>query len=110
MQRIFGADPTKTFDVMSKYSGQKGNLTLSLDVIYHLVEDDILEHYMRTLFDASVRYVIIYSSDSNNNRGFEGTRVRHRKFSRWIQEHLPNLEATIKPISVQRGLQKGFSC
>jgi hypothetical protein len=45
---------------------------------------------MRTLFEASDRYVIIYSSDSDDNRDCKGTHVRHRKFTRWIQENSPN--------------------
>jgi hypothetical protein len=73
---------------MSEYDGETADLTLSLDVIYHLVEDDVFERYLRTLFGASRRYVIIYSSDSDDNRGYEGTHVRHRKFTRWIQENL----------------------
>jgi SAM-dependent methyltransferase len=84
----FGSDASKSFRPMSEYDGETADLTLSLDVIYHLVEDDVFERYLRTLFGASRRYVIIYSSDSDDNRGYEGTHVRHRKFTRWIQENL----------------------
>ena len=39
------------------------DLVLSLDVIYHLVEDKIYEAYMRSLFACAGRFVAIYSSN-----------------------------------------------
>lgn len=87
-KELYQSDATKSFRLLSEYRGDKADLTLSLDVIYHLVEDSIFEKYMRLLFGASQRYVIIYSSDSDDNRDYEGTHVRHRKFTSWIQENL----------------------
>ena len=79
-------------------NGQTAELCMSLDVIYHLVEDSIFEKYMTTLFDASTRYVVIYSS--NENQPYQkGSHVRHRKFQDWIDRnrsdwklvlHIPN--------------------
>ena len=43
---------------------------------------------MWALFKAANRYVIIYSSDSDENAGYEETHVRHRKFTKWIQENM----------------------
>lgn len=91
-QAMFKTATNKSFSLMSDYNGQKADLALSLDVIYHLIEDNVFEHYMRTLFDAAIRYVIIYASDSDDNRGYEGTHVRHRKFTNWINKNLPNWE------------------
>ncbi len=89
-RELFKSDSSKSFGVMDEYDGQKADLALSLDVLYHLVEDDVFDSYVRTLFEASDRYVIIYASDSNDNRDYEGTHVRCRKFTRWIQDNLPN--------------------
>lgn len=86
-QKLFKSDPDKSFKLMSAYRGETADLTLSLDVIFHLIEDHVFEHYMQTLFAASNRYVIIYSSNSDDNRGHEGTHVKHRKFTRWIQKN-----------------------
>ena len=62
--------------------------SLSLDVIYHLVEDPVFETYMRHLFAAARRLVIIYSS--NDPQVHEtGAHVRHRRFSDWIALHAP---------------------
>ena len=89
-QELYKSDTHMSFRLISEYNGENADLALSLDVIYHLVEDNVFEHYMRTLFEASNRYVIIYASDSDDNRGYEGTHVKHRKFTRWIKENLPN--------------------
>ena len=89
-QEIFKLDTHMSFRLISEYNGENADLTLSLDVIYHLVEDNVFEHYIRMLFKASNRYVIIYASDTDENRGYEGTHVRHRKFTRWIKENLAN--------------------
>jgi len=86
----FLTDTRKTFKVMSEYGEDTADLSLSLDVIYHLLEDEIFENYMRTLFKAANRYVIIYASDSEDNAGCEGTHVRHRKFTKWIKENVSN--------------------
>jgi hypothetical protein len=87
-KELFRSDGHKSFRLVSEYDGEKADLALSLDVIFHLVEDNVFEHYMRMLFEASNRYVIIYSSNTDNNRSYEGTHVRHRRFTRWVQENL----------------------
>ncbi len=88
----FKSDKQKSFGLMSEYNGEKADLALSLDVIYHLVEDEVFEDYMKMLFEASNRFVIIYSSNSEDNSGYEGTHIRHRKFTEWVQVHLQNWE------------------
>lgn len=64
-------------------------LTLSLDVIYHLVEDVVFDRYMHELFNASARWVIIYASNEDRT---EALHVRHRKFSNWIKRRRPDFE------------------
>lgn len=87
----FLSDASRTFKVMSEYGDETADLSLSLDVIYHLVEDEIFENYMRALFKAANRYVIIYASDSEDIAGYEETNhVRHRKFTKWIADNVSN--------------------
>lgn len=88
-RKRFAADPTRTFHAIGDYAGETADLALSLDVIYHLVEDAVFEAYMRTLFQASRRFVIVYSSDTTDNEGFAGTHVWHRKFTGWVEANLP---------------------
>lgn len=83
---LFRLDRTKNFKLMKEYEGEKAELTLSLDVIYHLVEDEVFESYMRTLFGSSERFVIIYSSNRAVDKA--ASHVRHRGFSKWVENNL----------------------
>ena len=61
------------------------DLAISLDVIYHLTEDEIFETYLTHLFAAATRFVIIYAT----NLEISGTapHVRHRRFTPWVDSH-----------------------
>ncbi len=74
-------------------------LGLSLDVIYHLVEDSVFEAHLSLLFESATRFVIIYSSNTDEQATLQGSHVRHRKFTTWVEqelsgwtqmEHIPN--------------------
>jgi hypothetical protein len=55
------------------------DLTVSLDVLYHLIEDDVYDDYMRNLINFKSKYIIIYSS---NEIGDNTTpHVKKRKFT-----------------------------
>jgi SAM-dependent methyltransferase len=97
-RQLFKADPSKSFELMADYAGEQADLALSLDVVFHLVEDDVFEAYMRTLFGASGTYVIVYSSNSAEIGG-AGRHEKHRRFTDWVDanetgwklvEHIPN--------------------
>lgn len=88
-RQVYATDPTKTFHLMQEYDGVKADLSLSLDVIYHLTEDDTFESYMRTLFGAAERYVIVYSSNTDERSAEQLKHVRHRRFTTWVERHLP---------------------
>jgi SAM-dependent methyltransferase len=89
----FRDDPTKSFFL---YDGTafvdrrpvfRADLALSLDVLFHLVEQDVWETYLRHLFGAAERFVIVYSNDSS-----EPSRDAHilsRPFTPWVADHLP---------------------
>jgi len=65
------------------------DLTLSLDVVYHLIEEDVFEKYMDNLFAMARKYVIIYAWDVEEAPRFH---VRHRKFSVWIEKNIPGFQ------------------
>ncbi|MBV9570099.1 MAG: class I SAM-dependent methyltransferase [Alphaproteobacteria bacterium] len=76
-----------TFDDRPGYAGQY-DLALSIDVILHLVEDAVFDTYMRELFAAASRFVVVYSSNFDGaQRG--SPHVRHRKFTDWIARNVP---------------------
>ena len=60
-------------------------MTLSLDVVFHLVEDETFHRYMLQLFCHARRFVVIYSSDYDALT--PDAHVRHRRFSGWIADH-----------------------
>ncbi|HUN36322.1 MAG TPA: class I SAM-dependent methyltransferase [Trebonia sp.] len=92
-QRRFAADPTKSFFLYDGacFTDRAGlftaDLALSLDVVYHLTEDAVFETYMRQLFAAGQRLVVIYSTDAE----ISGTapHVRHRHFTGWVEASIP---------------------
>jgi SAM-dependent methyltransferase len=95
----FAGDQNKAFMTLETFRQQrpKAELGLSLDVIYHLVEDEVFDDYMRNLFDASERLVAIYSSNSSEIAN-PAPHVRHRRFTDWIEREVPGwrLAATHK--------------
>lgn len=89
----FKNDKSKRFSLydpehFNNHSLFKADLALSLDVIYHLVEDHPFELYMRHLFSAAKKYVIIYSPDTENPI-FILPHCKSRQFSKWIEINLP---------------------
>src|ERR1700728_1086818 len=86
----FAHDPTKRFYLGETLPKNVGtfDLALSLDVIYHLVEDHIFDSYMRSLFARSHRYVAIYAS--NYDALTQSPHVRHRNFTAWMEKNMPN--------------------
>jgi len=85
-QDVFRGDKTKCFKMMADYKGETAHLTLSLDVIYHLIEDETYYFYMKRLFNSSKRFVVIYSS--NKDEKTKVTHVKHRLFSEWIDVNI----------------------
>jgi hypothetical protein len=93
----FADDTSKRFlqsDALTP--GTTADLSLSLDVIYHLVEDSRFDAYMRQLFASARCFVIVYSS--NMERDWPAEHVRHRQFTNWVAQNKPEwcLESTIK--------------
>ena len=85
----FRSDSSKSFLLVSEYAGQKAELALSIDVIFHLVEDDVFHDYMNRLFQAAQKYVIIYSSNQEAQETIAAPHFRHRKFTDWIEVNRP---------------------
>jgi SAM-dependent methyltransferase len=85
----FFDDKTKTFKLMDEYVNETAELTLSLDVIYHLIEDSVFHFYMERLFNSSSRFVIIFSSNTQKQSRFQAAHVKHRQFSKWVIENKP---------------------
>jgi hypothetical protein len=92
-KRRFADDTTKSFFL---YEGDAfvdrmgllaADLAISLDVVYHLIEDQVFEAYMKHLFAAGKRYVVVYST--NKVMRGDAPHVRTRQFSLWVDNHCP---------------------
>lgn len=81
-------DSTKRFLLAGEHCQPRAELSLSLDVIYHLVEDAVFDQYMTDLFRAATRYAIVYAS--NKDETWPDSHVRHRQFSTWVNSNLPH--------------------
>lgn len=89
----FRDDPTKSFlrydpeDLRDPAGWLRADLALSMEVIFHLVEDEVFEDYMALLFDSAERFVVICSNDADG--GERAPHERHRSFTRWVERHRP---------------------
>lgn len=90
-REMFKNDTSTSFFHVSQYQQQTFDLSLSLDVIYHLIEDETFFEYMDNLFNASSNYVIIYASNTAENET-TAVHVKHRKFTDWVEKHKPNFK------------------
>jgi protein O-GlcNAc transferase len=88
----FGNDGSKRFLVASdaEVDGLWAEMTLSLDVIYHLVEDEVYAQYMTRLASAATRFIAIYSDDSDEVS--PARHVRHRLFTEWMSNNAQSWE------------------
>mgnify|MGYP001304408050 CR=1 FL=1 len=93
---LFDGDLSKKFFVYDPDEIEKNkknfsaDLVISLDVIYHLVEDDVYRKYLKNIFNCSKRCVVIYSSNEETNGLLHSRHVRHRKFTKNIDEWFPS--------------------
>lgn len=88
----FSKDYTKEFLLLDDYQGQQSDMSMSLDVIYHLVEDEIYENHMKLLFESATKLVVIYSSDTTHQQKIQGKHIKHRKFTDWVSANIGNWE------------------
>ncbi len=87
IQKFSGKSNYSFLHVSDAPNDIRAELALSLDVIYHLIEDDVYHRYMESLFGSASKYVIIYSS--NEDAQTVAPHVRHRQFQSWIELNRP---------------------
>ncbi|MCU1594789.1 MAG: glycosyl transferase group 1 [Frankiales bacterium] len=104
----FRKDRSKSFhlyDPLTFQPDETSDLALSLDVIFHLVEDEVFERHMTDLFSLGSRFVAIYSS--NDETPDIGHHVRNRRFTTWIEEHRPDWPLLLQVPNPYRGAVEG---
>lgn len=109
----FKADKTKSFYVYNSMAFHDNarffhaDLTMSLDVLYHLVEREIFENYLLHLFAAADKYVIIYASDYNQTEEPVHQHENRRSFTDFVNKNIKDwkLKEVVKnkyPVSTHK--------
>lgn len=78
---------------------------LSLDVIFHLVEDTVFDQYLNQLFSMGERQVIIFSSNRDDLP--TAPQERHRRFTDWITTNRPDWDL-VEHIGPEGGMVQEF--
>ncbi len=86
----FKNDPSKSFMRLAELGDRQSDLALSLDVVYHLVEDEVFHAHMQQLTVSASQFLIVYSSNTDKQQLIQGKHIRHRKFTDWLEKHASN--------------------
>lgn len=85
-RRQFRGNVNRRFKHLDDYAGETADLTVSLDVLYHLVERRVYEEHLTKLFEASRRHVLIFST-AFDCTARTARHAKHRNFLNWIEEN-----------------------
>jgi SAM-dependent methyltransferase len=82
----FGDDKTKSFlfydpAFFHNRGALRADLVLSLDVLLHLVEDEVLQKYLNDLSHAADRYIVIFAEDEQ--QAPRPPHIRNRNVAEW---------------------------
>ena len=83
----FGEDASREFRAYRTGDEipERAEMSISLDVVYHLLENEVYERYLSDLFAVGTRLVVVYSSDTEEET--EWPEVRHHRFTNWVEAH-----------------------
>jgi len=91
---LFITDQTKSFYLYNSLAFYdraglfNADLTISLDVLFHLVEPEIFKNYIHHLFVSSTKYVIIYASDYNQKEEPIYRHENRRNFTSYVNKNI----------------------
>lgn len=91
-KKKFKDDSTKVFTNSIKEL-KVADLTISFEVIFHLLEVDKFLEHLKQLFTFSKQHVIIFSSNEDS-RIPQAKHVKHRKFTPYVSDYFPNWRLT----------------
>ena len=88
LSRQFQSKPNYNFSTKIKSTWpERHDLALSVDVIFHLLEDDVYRSYMFQLFSGKSDYVVIRSSNHEELGMGRNGHIRHRNFSEFVSKN-----------------------
>jgi SAM-dependent methyltransferase len=83
-RELFALDPHKQFALYTPETFQplevQRDMALSLEVIFHLTEDRLYQLYMAHLFASARKWVVVFSSNGDDDTGGRFPHVRIRRF------------------------------
>ena len=100
----FSDDASKRFllyPVSDPSESTDAELAISIDVIYHLVEEDVLFAYLRDLFASARRYVVIYSTDFDC--AYDSPHQVDRRISTLVRSQVADFEQVATIINPHKG-------
>jgi hypothetical protein len=65
-------------------------LAVSLDVIYHLLENKTYNMYLKTIFNFAQKYVVIYANNTDEQNEGSAKHLRFHKFTNWVKSNRPD--------------------
>lgn len=92
-----------TVDSFANGTRTQLELALSFDVLFHFPDDTEYDAYLEQLFSSATRYVLIYSTDVDDDP--PARHVRHREVTRDIRSRYPHWTLT----SAERPLRPGVA-
>lgn len=89
---LFALDAHKRFYLLPTLWPLSAELVLSLDVTYHLTEDEVHEQHLNDVFGSATRYVILYTTDSDtvDPALVSAEHVKHRPVCRDVTAGFPD--------------------
>jgi hypothetical protein len=96
------------FKVSAKY---QADISLSMDVILHLIEDERYEKYMRNLFGSALRFVGIFNTATDQQPEKMAVHNRFRDHTTWVAENVPEFQSVavdLTPTEVGYPANTGF--
>lgn len=91
-QKMYEEDSSKSFELyeIGKRPSIKAKMTMSLDVIYHIIDDAYFNDYMNCLIECTDEYILIYSTNYDDS-DWNG-HVRHREFEKYLKDQFERIE------------------
>lgn len=87
LKEIYKNDKNKNFITLDEKINTKVELTLSCDILFHLINSNIWEKHIANLFNISTKYVIIYAYDFDEDWN---NHCKSRKFTDFIKKKYSN--------------------
>lgn len=93
----FNGDSSKNFEVYDPSSFKvadryRADISISMDVILHLIEEVRYQDYMRNLFHSGSRYVGIFNTATDEQPPKMAIHNRFRDHRIWVEEHAPEFQ------------------